>query len=81
MAGAPADGRHRDRNGEISRKHGATLIRTLRRAYGHDFAAQCPAEDKLSDCLWRMDDQSLSQLVRDHEAGTLGMKCKEQGTR
>jgi hypothetical protein len=26
--------RHRDKNGEISRKHGSTLIRTLRRTYG-----------------------------------------------
>jgi hypothetical protein len=26
--------RHRDKNGEISRKHGNTLIRTLRKTYG-----------------------------------------------
>ena len=28
------DGRHRDKNGEISRKHGNTLISTLRQTYG-----------------------------------------------
>jgi hypothetical protein len=29
--------RHRDKNGEISRKHGNTLIGTLRKHYGKDF--------------------------------------------
>jgi hypothetical protein len=28
------DDRHRDKNGEISRKHGNTLVSTLRRIYG-----------------------------------------------
>jgi len=32
------DTRHRDKNREISRKHGNTLIRTLRRTYGSGFA-------------------------------------------
>ena len=27
-----------DRTGEISRKHGNTLVRTPRKAYGNDFA-------------------------------------------
>jgi hypothetical protein len=31
------DTRHRDENGEISRKHGNTLIRTLRKTYGPGF--------------------------------------------
>jgi hypothetical protein len=26
--------RHRDKNGEMSRKHGNTLVRTLRKHYG-----------------------------------------------
>jgi hypothetical protein len=30
--------RHRDNNAEISRKHGNTLIRTLRKTYGPSFA-------------------------------------------
>jgi hypothetical protein len=43
------DHRHRDKNGEISRKHGNTLVRTLRKLYGAGFAPGCSDEDKLSD--------------------------------
>ena len=32
------DNRHRDKNGEISKKHGNTLISTLRQTYGRGFA-------------------------------------------
>jgi hypothetical protein len=32
------DNRHRDANGEISRKHGNAQIRSLRRIYGPEFA-------------------------------------------
>jgi hypothetical protein len=32
------DDRHRDKDGEISRKHGNTLISTLRQNYGANFA-------------------------------------------
>jgi hypothetical protein len=32
------DQRHRDKNGEIDRKHGNTLISTLRETYGPSFA-------------------------------------------
>jgi len=66
------DNRHRDKNGEISRKHGNTLVGTLRRHYGVGFAAGFKDSDKLSDVLAKMDEPSLSKLVRDHEAGTLG---------
>jgi hypothetical protein len=66
------DNRHRDKNGEISRKHGNTLIRTLRKHYGAGFAAGFKESDKLSDVLAKMDEPSPSKLVRDHEAGTLG---------
>ena len=34
-------GRHRDRNGELSKKHGNTLVRTLRKVYGEHFAEGC----------------------------------------
>lgn len=60
------DNRHRDKNGEISRKHGNTLIRTLRETYGSGFAPTCDANAKLSDCLQQIDEKSLSQLVHDH---------------
>lgn len=48
------DDRHRDKNGEISRKHGNTLVGTLRRIYGPTFAA-CESESaKLSDVLAKL---------------------------
>jgi len=68
--------RHRDKNGDISRKHGNTLIRTLRNTYGPDFASGCAADDKLSDVLAKLDDTSLNHLIRDHEAGYLGPICR-----
>ncbi len=61
------NGRHRDRDGEISRKHGNTLIRTLRKTYGQGFAKGCADDEKLSDVLHKLDEPSLSHLVRDHE--------------
>lgn len=41
--------RHRDKNGEISRKHGNTLIGTLRKHYGKDFAYGCADNEKLGE--------------------------------
>ena len=61
------DDRHRDKNGEISRKHGNTLVRTLRKLYGAKFAPGCRDEEKLSDVLHKFDQASLSQLHRDHD--------------
>ena len=58
------DGRHRDANGEISRKHGNTLVGTLRKTYGEDFAKGTRADAKLSTVLKDLDDKSLSQLVK-----------------
>ena len=71
------DQRHRDRNGEISRKHGNTLVRTLRRIHGQDFAEGFKETDKLSDVLQTLDEPSLSRLVRDHQAGTLESKIEQ----
>jgi hypothetical protein len=48
------DLRHRDKNGEISKKHG-TLVRTLRKIYGTTFAAGQPETGKLSDVLQHLD--------------------------
>ena len=59
------DQRHRDRNGEIDRKHGNTLISTLRLTYGAGFAPGFPGHMKLSDVLRTLDEPSLSRLVRD----------------
>lgn len=70
------DTRHRDMNGEISRKHGNTLIRTLRKTYGFGFAKDCADDEKLSDVLHKLDETSLSHLMRDHDAGYLEQICK-----
>jgi hypothetical protein len=48
------DDRHRDQNGEISRKHGNTLVSTLRRIYGQSFAAGESESAKLSDVLAKL---------------------------
>jgi len=45
------DGRHRDKNGEISHKHGNTLVGTLRKIYGKGFAAGYPETTELSEVL------------------------------
>jgi hypothetical protein len=62
---------HRDKTGEISRKHGNTQIQTLRRVYGEDFAKGKRSDLKLSDVLQELDHTSLSRLLRDYEAHKL----------
>jgi hypothetical protein len=59
------DGRHRDKNGEISKKHGNTLIGTLRKTYGANFASGFNDSDKLADVLAELDEPSLTKLVND----------------
>jgi hypothetical protein len=70
------DNRHRDKNGAISKKHGNTLVGTLRKIYGSTFAAGQPATAKLSDVLEYLNETSLSQLVHDHGNGKLDHKLK-----
>ena len=65
---------HRNKDGEISSKHGNTLIGTLRKVYGQNFAAGYPATEKLSEVLLTLNETSLSQLRRDHETGHLEHK-------
>lgn len=60
------DGRHRDLNGQASRKHGNTLIRTLREIYGPHFAAEFRADMRLSALLQRAGAESLSQYLKDN---------------
>ena len=62
---------YRDKDGELSRKHGNTLIGTLRSHYGSDFAAGCSESDRLTDVLDQLDEASLTNLARDYEAGKL----------
>jgi hypothetical protein len=59
------DTRYRDKDGEINRKHGNILIGRLRVSYGSGFAQGCADDDKLSDVLAKLDNRSLSKLVRE----------------
>jgi hypothetical protein len=74
MSKAGLDNRHRNKDGEISHKHGNTLVGTLRKIYGQGFAAGYPASEKLSEVLLQLNETSLSQLRRDHETGHLEHK-------
>jgi hypothetical protein len=69
------DVRHRDKSGQIS-KHGNTLIRTLRKHYGPHFANECADDEKLGDVLHKIGEPSLTQLIHDHDAGTLEQICR-----
>jgi hypothetical protein len=59
MSKAGLDNRHRNKDSEISGKHGNTLIRTLRRVYGQSFAAGYPETEKLSEVLLKLNETSL----------------------
>jgi hypothetical protein len=58
------DERHRDKDGEISKKHGNTLVSTLRREYGAGFAPGIDGNRKLSEVLQQLDEPSLRHLIR-----------------
>jgi hypothetical protein len=74
MSKAGLDNRHRNKDREISGKHGNTLIRTLRKIYGQSFAAGYPETEKLSEVLLKLNETSLSQIRRDHETDHLEHK-------
>ena len=57
------DDRHRDKTGQISQKHGNTLISTLRETYGPSFAGSALGTAKLSDVLHELDEPSLTKLI------------------
>ncbi len=68
------DGRHRDKDGEISRKHGNALVKTLRRIYGPTFASGFADSDTLAHILQKEPThQSLTQLRKDHSTGQLAL--------
>jgi hypothetical protein len=58
------DGRHRDADGEISKKQGNTLIMTLRAQYGKDFARGEAGNSRLRDVPERLDEPSLRKLIK-----------------
>ena len=74
MNKASLDNRHRNKDGEISSMHGNTLIRTLRKVSGQNFAAGYPETEKLRGVLLKLNETSLSQLRRDYETGHLEHK-------
>jgi hypothetical protein len=69
-----------NQNDEISRKHGTTFVHTLRRTYGPGFASGCADNARLSDCLTKLDEPSLTRLVRDQTVGS-SKKFVERGDR
>jgi hypothetical protein len=71
--------RHRDNSGEMSRKHGNTLISTLRKTYGAGFAKGCADDEKLNEVLHKLDEPSLTQLIHDHDAGNLEYRDERLG--
>ena len=68
----------RNKGGEISRKHGDTLIGTLRASYGSRFAFAkgCTDNEKLNAPLAKLDEPSLFKLVRDYKAGMLPIRLR-----
>jgi hypothetical protein len=60
--------RHRNKDGEISRKHGNALVGTLRKIYGSSFATGAGDHEKLGDILHKLDEKSLTKLVEEHES-------------
>ena len=59
------DNRHRDKDGEIAKKHGNMLVSTLRQTYGAEFAPGRSGDEKLKDLLHDLDEPSLTHLIRD----------------
>jgi hypothetical protein len=57
------DERCRDNDGEIRQKRGDTLVGTLRKTYGEDFAPGVRADARL-DTLRERTGESLSHLVK-----------------
>jgi hypothetical protein len=59
------DGRHRDITGEIDRKRGDTLIGTLRKTYGPDFAPGVRSDMRLDTYRQRSGVDSISQIRKE----------------
>ena len=58
------DDRHRDQNGEISRKHGNTRVDTLRETYGEGFAEGSRGDKHLRTLLEEKGAGSLSEYLK-----------------
>jgi hypothetical protein len=58
------DDRCRDENGEIRRKRSDTLVGTLRKEYGDEFAADFRGDAKLGTVLRETHSASLSEYLK-----------------
>jgi hypothetical protein len=58
------DDRCRDLDGEIRQKRGDTLVGTLRRMYGPDFAPGARSDARLDTLRKRVGGRSLSKLLK-----------------
>ena len=58
------DGRTRDHDGEIRHKRSDTLVRTLRKEYGDNFAPGCRADTKLGTVLKKEGVPTLDKLLK-----------------
>jgi hypothetical protein len=58
------DKRHRDKDGEISKKKSNTLVRTLRKEYGDDFAKGYRGDAQLGTVLKKEKAESLHDLLK-----------------
>jgi hypothetical protein len=58
------DDRMRDRDGEIRKKRSDTLVGTLRREYGENFAEGYRSDAKLGTVLKREGVETLDQLLK-----------------
>jgi len=58
------DGRCRDEDGEIRKKRDDTLVRTLRRTYGEDFADEFRSDATLGTVLRETGSESLSDYLK-----------------
>ena len=59
------DERCRDRDGEIRQKRGGTLVKTLRKTYGPDFAPEVRSDTRLDTLRKRAGGESLSKILKD----------------
>ncbi len=59
------DERCRDRDGEIRQKRGDTLVVTLRKIYGPDFAQGVRSDTRLETLRKRAGGESLSKILKD----------------
>ena len=61
------DDRCRDRGGEIRHKRGDTLVKTLRKIYGDDFAPGVRGDMRLDTLRERMETASLSAIIKQEQ--------------